>query len=485
MIHLPLLRAGKPYRSLATQELTDLRNGETVAEVSQANAGLIARDLALAPDNRRALEAMRVADLVEISRRAARLLVEATLPLGDGEQSPEDYLRQLSVTTGLPVALARANLEKLRYVLDEMETVLGGLTRGLYLGILDKGWGEQEGRCVSYRRETEVLGLVLPSNSPGVHSLWLPALPLKVPLAIKPGSQETWTPYRVAQAFLVAGCPPEAFGFYPTDYAGAGEILLRAGRSLLFGDRSTVEPWEGDPRVQIHGPGWSKVVFGRDRAGEWHEYLDLLVCSVADNSGRSCINASGIWTPAHGRELARGLAERLAAVDARPLDDPKARLAAFPSRTAAERQSAYIDSQLRIPGAEDLTAQLRPDGRVVEVDGCSFVLPTVIYCKDPAHPLAQAEFLFPYVSVVELQQEEVVDRMGATLVVTAITEDHDLHRELLGATHIDRLNLGAIATSRVDWDQPHEGNLFEHLYRQRALQRPDLAASGAAGAHAG
>ena len=170
MIHLPLLRAGKPYRSLATQELTDLRNGETVAEVSQANAGLIARDLALAPVNLRALEAMRVAELVEISRRAARLLVEETLPLGDGEQSPEDYLRQLSVTTGLPVVVARANLEKLRYVLDEMETVLGGLTRGLYLEILDKGWGEQEGRCVSYRRETEVLGLVLSGRTLGATS---------------------------------------------------------------------------------------------------------------------------------------------------------------------------------------------------------------------------------------------------------------------------------------------------------------------------
>jgi hypothetical protein len=38
------------------------------------------------------------------------------------------------------------------------------------------------------------------------------------------------------------------------------------------------------------------------------------------------------------------------------------------------------------------------------------------------------------------------------------------------ARHIDRLNLGALPTCRVVWDQPHEGNLFEHLYRQRAFQ---------------
>jgi hypothetical protein len=36
---------------------------------------------------------------------------------------------------------------------------------------------------------------------------------------------------------------------------------------------------------------------------------------------------------------------------------------------------------------------------------------------------------------------------------------------------VDRLNLGAIPTNRIVWDQPHEGNLFEHLYGRRAIQR--------------
>ena len=35
---------------------------------------------------------------------------------------------------------------------------------------------------------------------------------------------------------------------------------------------------------------------------------------------------------------------------------------------------------------------------------------------------------------------------------------------------IDRLNIGPVPTTKVQWNQPHEGNLFEHLYRQRALQ---------------
>ena len=66
--------------------------------------------------------------------------------------------------------------------------------------------------------------------------------------------------------------------------------------------------------------------------------------------------------------------------------------------------------------------------------------------------------------------------MGSTLVLSAVTDDDEMRNELLTAVNVERLNLGAIPTSHVSWDQPHEGNLFEHLYRQRAIQGPEIAA---------
>jgi hypothetical protein len=33
------------------------------------------------------------------------------------------------------------------------------------------------------------------------------------------------------------------------------------------------------------------------------------------------------------------------------------------------------------------------------------------------------------------------------------------------------LNVGPVPTNFVRWDQPHEGNLFEHLYARRAFHR--------------
>jgi hypothetical protein len=35
---------------------------------------------------------------------------------------------------------------------------------------------------------------------------------------------------------------------------------------------------------------------------------------------------------------------------------------------------------------------------------------------------------------------------------------------------VGRLNLGGIPTCKISWDQPHEGNLFDHLYARRAFQ---------------
>ncbi|NKB65797.1 MAG: aldehyde dehydrogenase family protein [Candidatus Latescibacteria bacterium] len=466
MLHIPILRAGEPYESLQTAPIKHIASGEILGQVSQANRGLIARDLGRIGQHKQTLEEHSHADLLALCREAARLFIEGELPLGDSTQTPADYVEQLSATTGLPHTLCRANMGKIHSLLEQMEAVLDGLTRGLDLDLLDSGWSHQQGRPLSYVCQTQALGAILPSNSPGVHALWLPAIPLKVPLVLKPGGQEPWTPYRIAQAFMAAGCPPQAFSYYPTDYGGAAEILLRCDRSMFFGAAATVDAWKGDPGVQIHGPGRSKVVLGADQAGEWEQYLDAMVESVAANSGRSCINASSVWMPAHGRALAEALAQRLGQIEALPLEHPQAQLSAFSNPEMAQRLDQMIESQLKIPGAEVLT----PGPRLVEVDGCTFLRPTVVWCTDPEHPLANSEFLFPFTSVVEVPQDELLGCMGPTLVVSAVTEDTGFIAQLLASPHVERLNLGPVPTGRLTYDQPHEGNIFELLYRQRALQ---------------
>ena len=462
-MHLPILRAGQPYASLDRLAVAHIATGQPLAQVSQANRGLIARDLAAQERNRQTLRALTVAELVAISQRAADLFLHAELPVGDDGQTPDAYVAQVSATTGLPQALARANMDKIHRVGVEMPAVLSGLTRGLDHTVLDDGPS-----ALHFVPHAHALGCILPSNSPGVHALWLPAIPLKTPLVLKPGREEPWTPYRIAQALIAAGCPPHALSYYPTDHGGSTEILLGCGRSLLFGGGSTVAPWRADSRVQLHGPGRSKILIGADKIDHWEDYLDLMVASIAANGGRSCLNASGVWVPARGREIAAAIGERLSQIEARPLDDPQAQIAAFPNPAAARQLAASINAQL--DGAAQDTARGRSE-RIAAICGCTFLNPTLIHAADWRHPLANTEYLFPFAAVVEVPQEEMVARIGPTLVATALTEDEGLTRQLLAAPHIERLNLGPIPTHQIAWDQPHEGNLFDFLYQQRALQR--------------
>jgi acyl-CoA reductase-like NAD-dependent aldehyde dehydrogenase len=287
---------------------------------------------------------------------------------------------------------------------------------------------------------------------------------------LKPGSAEPWTPYRLIQAFVKAGAPPEAFGFYPTDHAGAGEILRRCGRGVVFGDVASTRPWQNDPRVEVHGPGYSKVVLGPDAADRWERYLDVMVSSIAANGGRSCINASSIWTTAHAPEIAEALAKRLAEIRPRHEEDPQAELAPFADPRVAERISAALDAEIAAGGARDVTASHRSGSRVASLDGATYLLPTIALCDSPDHPLANREYLFPFASVVPVKAEEIPARLGPTLAVTAITDDPAMLGRMLASPLLHRVNLGPLPTYQVSWDQPHEGNLFDHLYLRRAIQ---------------
>ncbi len=471
MIHIPILRNGKPYKSLDVAVARHYRTREPFVEVSQANAGLIRRDLRDQKDAREELASLSTAELVDICKRAAENFLNASLPLGDDTQSPDDYVRHVSATTGMPHVLARRNMRKLHDALTEAGQVIDGLTRNIDWEILDRGFGDIDGKPVSFYPRTDSLGVVLPSNSPGVHSLWVPAIPLKIPLVLKPGSAEPWTPYRIIQAFIDAGAPPAAFSFYPTDHAGAGEILSRCQRGIMFGDASSVGVWANDPRIELHGPGYSKILIGPDCADDWQQYLDLMVRSIADNGGRSCINASGIWVTKHAKEISEALAQRLATIEPRAEDDPDAQIAPFADPNVATRVSQLIDQGLNEEGARDVTAAYRSGGRLVERDGCKYLLPTIVLCDNADHGLANKEYLFPFASVVTVDPEEIQDALGPSLVVTAITNDPKLIDKLLRSTNVDRLNIGAVPTNQISWDQPHEGNLFEHLYARRAFQR--------------
>ena len=175
MLHVPILRAGRPYRSKEVFALTDYATGEVVAETSQANPGLISRDLL--SDAWTPLQDYTVDDLLERLGEAAHHFMHGELPCGEVTQTPDQFVALQSATTGLPYSLCRRNMEKIEGALRNMRTILEGLTRGLAPNAIDAGFGEKDGHTVSFAPKARRFGAVLPANSPGVHALWLPPWP--------------------------------------------------------------------------------------------------------------------------------------------------------------------------------------------------------------------------------------------------------------------------------------------------------------------
>ena len=180
-------------------------------------------------------------------------------------------------------------------------------------------------------------------------------------------------------------------------------------------------------------------------------HVDLLAASIAENGGRSCVNASGMWVAAShadgcpgGRRKARG--DRAARgrrraghvgafADPRVAERSRRRsTATWRRRARGKSRSSYRSS----PGWPRSTA-----ARICSRRSCC--------ATRPEHPLANREFLFPYAAVVAVSAEEMrrmPQPMGKTLVVTALTGDRASSTGCSASSLVDRLNIGAIQTNR-------------------------------------
>src|SRR5437588_9658829 len=152
MIHIPIVRWGEPYTSMEKDPVVHFATGEVLAETSRATAGLVERDMRQARRAREVLRDIPIKELLEKVKKAADLYTKADLPLGDGTQSPDQFVRMQSATTGLPEHMCRFNMTKNKFVLENMDKILDSLTRGLDLDILTRGYGvEARGVPVSYQ----------------------------------------------------------------------------------------------------------------------------------------------------------------------------------------------------------------------------------------------------------------------------------------------------------------------------------------------
>ena len=447
-------RAG--YASLERQTLTGF-DGSPVGEAT-ITPSLMVHDLARRTSS--ALRALPIHTVLDAFGRAADIFCDGR---PDG-LAPEEYVRNASLTSGLPLSITRqqtlglfpSGMRMMGRFLEVQSP--GGLE------VFDSHLYQASGARIALVPRGRNVGFLMPGNHPATHFMWLCALAMKMPVIVRPSSDDLFTPYRLVTSLLDAGLPEDAVAFVPGGHDLVDTIVQACSLSVLFGGQGLADRYASNRNVRIHGPGRSKVVVLSD--ADFGHTVDLVCRLVMDDAGRGCINGSAVIVEGGAGKLAAAVA---AALEAVPLRSPLvegAQLGAVRPREA-DAYNAFIDNGLG--SARELTPGR--GRRVATVEGIAVMRPTVIEVTSFEHPLFGMELPFPFVVFAPAaSRQELVRAARHSLAVVIAGQDEALAQELLLEPTVDKVFEGGALSTEFDPLEPHEGFLLDFLFHKKALR---------------
>ena len=109
--------------------------------------------------------------------------------------------------------------------------------------------------------------------------------------------------------------------------------------------------------------------------------------------------------------------------------------------------------------------------RLVKKERCDYLRPTVVHCDVARRGDREEGVHVPVRRPSSSARRTRCSRRSARRWSARRSPSNaKLQRQLTDATHIDRLNIGPMPTIKLNWLQPHEGNIVDFLFRARAFQ---------------
>ncbi len=447
MIAIDALGPAGEYRSRNRELITDTA-GVPVAELTITPKLFVAR----------ALAAQRKMQPLPVPHRQAALAQAADAFLNSAVCGLdfEKYVQLASRVSGLPIAATRHGA---RAVSDGLTAAFDAVLPARPSGTT-VDWRDQRtpsGGAVWVRRG-EVFAVHASGNAPGVHAVWPQALALGYRVAVRPSRREPFTGHRLVHALRQSGFRDQDVTFLPTDYAGADELIGAADLAMVYGGQDIVDKYADDPTVFVNGPGRTKILITADR--DWHEYIDVIVDSIAHLGGMACVNTTAVLYEGDATELAHAIAERLSTIAPLPITDERAVL---PTQPLAKAQAlvGYLAARAAattpVLGADQVVADLG--------DGHAALRPAVHLLAKPDADVLNIELAFPCVWVSPWAREDGIAPLRRSLVVNVMTYDEGLVDDLLAEPSISNVYRGKHPTYYTAPGMPHDGFLADFLMR--------------------
>lgn len=438
-MEVPLWRGGREHRSL-DQRIIHSYRGAPVGRVHQAPPLLAAPTVA---SLRRAapLTGRDLPVLWEQIARAGDALDRESL----AGCSPEEHARLITLATGAPIADARRGLSELAEGLRRIRHALAWQAPGGDLAAFQhRRVVYPDGRYYAWTPAGQVLGFIAPSNHPVVHLTWVLALAMGWTVALRPGGEDPFTPWRVLQALAGAGFPMDRVALLPGPHELVPVLVEACDRTVAYGGPALARLLGRDARVLFNGPGHSKVLVEQpDEGAVW--VPDFLVESILHDGGRKCTCASAVVVLGEDGGVLDEVDRRLKAL---PLLDP-------------------LDPAARVPAWPIAEAVRQTPAELAVVDGVAFARPALLRCASPAAPFGQ-ELPAPWATAVELPAgADPLPVLRGSLAVTLLSRRPDLREACLQEPSIRKVFTGPIPPWFSEPGAPHQGRLSEFLFTSK------------------
>jgi acyl-CoA reductase-like NAD-dependent aldehyde dehydrogenase len=367
----------------------------------------------------------------------------------------DTYTDLASRISGVPISVTRAGA---RAVADGVAAAFGAVQPARPSGaVLD--WHDEQARegGAVWARRGNVFAVLASGNGPGVHALWPQALALGYRVAVRPSRREPLTAHRLIQALRQSGFRPHDAVYLPTDHRGADEMIRSADLAMVYGGQDVVDKYAGDATVFVNGPGRAKILITADH--DWRDYLDTIVDSISDLGGVACVNTTAVLYEGDPAPLAAAIAERLSTIDNAAL--PTQNLNA--ATALASHLAGVAAGSTPLLGADQVVTALG--------DGYAALRPAVHLLATPDVAKLNVELPFPCVWVAPWSRADGLEPLRHSLVISAITDDHDLIDDLLAEPSIANVYGGHHPTHHTAPEIPHDGFLADFLMRNKGFIR--------------
>ena len=457
---LPILVGIDPWYGHEYHELRAIgRIKETIARIPVAPRLLYHRMVNLAIGSFDKLKEISAGEWMEIFCKAAKRIRSGEWEVESIMPPLSEYVRIVSLVSGLPeYRILKAN-ETLAEDLERMETILKAQSPD---GTLAPYQTWKSGGHWLWVPAGQMAAVRIPGNFPTINIMWLQVLSMRRPVTLLASMQDPFTPLRLAFALYAAGLPDGAISVC----YGDAPALLSMANQIIWPGNPPADLLVEEGRLLCYHQGKSKVVIlSNSTVSNLWERLAIMAMKA---SGRICTKLSALIVEKNVDLAASSLAKQIAKFSPLPLHHPKAFVPAFHDAGVC-RDLAYRIQAAISRGAYDYSADVTKTPLICESEGLYFMRPTVLRISS-TDKLFGAELPFPFVTVAEVSKADIPKICRNSLGVSLIGSDPDLLKELLLEPTISKLFQGEDFDCQYDPSEPHQGFVADFIFKKKAVR---------------